>query len=449
MGGVLVLSLVLAGLAVTQTARIGQLFGVPVPSWRPAAAPSAPPAVLAAGAAGAPDAAAVTATVGPLTAAAVLGPHVTVSVVDVATGQPLYTREADSLTLPASTAKLLTAAAVLATRGPSHRLATRVVAGAAPGEVVLVGGGDPTLSGGRTGAYPDAARLPDLADQVRRSLGGTAPTRVTLDTSLFTGDVYGPGWDPDIPTSTAATKIMALTSDGARVNPTAPDRFPRRQADPDLAAGRAFAVALGLPASAVVRGGPAPADARQLGSVQSPPMARLVEIMLTESDNLLAEALARQVALARQQPASFEGGAKATAAVLGQLGLPVGELILADGSGLSRTNRVTASLLTDVLALAARPDHPELRAVYSGMPVAAYSGTLRDRYRAAAAGRPGAGLVRAKTGTLSRVSTLAGVAVTAQGRRVAFAVLADELPQGNEPAQEVLDRIAAALATLP
>ena len=95
-------------------------------------------------------------------------------------------------TLPASTTKLITAATVLATRGPDYRIPTRAVAGDSPGEVVLVGGGDPTLAVNATGSYPGAARLDQLAGQVKQSLGGTAPTKVIVDSSLFTGPVYGP-----------------------------------------------------------------------------------------------------------------------------------------------------------------------------------------------------------------------------------------------------------------
>src|SRR5690606_31970153 len=138
----------------------------------------------------------------------------------------------------------------------------------------------------------------------------------------------------------------------------------------------------------------------------------LVEIMLERSDNVLAEALARQVALAKGQPASYEGAAAAMDAVLAELGLPDEENGLVDGSGLSRANRLTPSLLTDLLTVAARADRPELRGIFSGMPVAGYSGTLARRYGTAEPTRPGAGVVRAKTGTLSGVNTLAGIVTT-------------------------------------
>jgi D-alanyl-D-alanine carboxypeptidase/D-alanyl-D-alanine-endopeptidase (penicillin-binding protein 4) len=120
---------------------------------------------------------------------------------------------------------------------------------------------------------------------------------------------------------------------------------------------------------------------------------------------------------------------------------------LADGSGLSKNNRITPALLTAVLTLAARSDHPELHGLFSGLPVAGYSGTLKDRYRSAGPSRPGAGVVRAKTGTLTGVSAISGIVVTRDGRLLAFAVLADDVtPGGQFPAQDALDKITTTLA---
>ena len=101
----------------------------------------------------------------------------TASVVDAASGEPIYELNGGRPSVPASTAKLATAAAVLHARGPAYRLATRVVEGSSPGEVVIVGGGDPTLAVGATASYPGAARLDELAEQVKQALGGTTPTQ--------------------------------------------------------------------------------------------------------------------------------------------------------------------------------------------------------------------------------------------------------------------------------
>jgi D-alanyl-D-alanine carboxypeptidase/D-alanyl-D-alanine-endopeptidase (penicillin-binding protein 4) len=166
--------------------------------------------------------------------------------------------------------------------------------------------------------------------------------------------------------------------------------------------------------------------------------------MLAQSDNDIAEGMARQVAIAKGMPGSFDGGKNATAKVLGDLGLPVSGFGLVDGSGMSYNNHVSAGLLTAVLAKAASPDHPKLRPILSGLPVAGYSGTLDKRYISPAAGGSGAGTVRAKTGTLGGVNSLAGLAVDSDGRLLAFSVLADQTT--SDQTEAALDRIGAAVA---
>ncbi|GIG96123.1 hypothetical protein Pma05_26960 [Plantactinospora mayteni] len=466
---VLVLALAVAGVAVLRPGPVDGWLGGD-DSASPGAVdptePPPPPVLAAAGAnAPAPTPEGVRAALSPLLTSSALGKEVNISVVDAVTGQALYQNGQDTPTIPASTTKLVTAAAVLAARGPAYRIATRVVAGASPGEVVIIGAGDPTLAVNGTGWYPGAGRLDRLATQVKKALGGTAPTKVVVDGSLFPGPVVEPDWDSDIPTGGFGAVITALMTDGARKDPEDKGKGQERYAKPDEAAGRAFAKLLGLPNSAVVIGkapaaaATAPAAAAsaspgtqsagtELGRVESPPMIRLVEFMLRESDNVVAEALARQVALSRDKPASFVGAAEAVDEMVGELGLPAAESALADGSGLSRANRVTPSLLTDVLTMAAKRTRPELADLFPGLPVAAWSGTLSDRFDRSGekATTAGAGVVRAKTGTLSGVHAISGVVTTADGRLLAFAVLANKVPVGQDEAQPELDRIATTLA---
>ncbi|MEV0607581.1 D-alanyl-D-alanine carboxypeptidase/D-alanyl-D-alanine-endopeptidase [Polymorphospora rubra] len=490
LASVLVLAVAVAGLAVVRPGPVAGWLGG-AGGGAPTADPPdpVPSAVLDGATANAPmpTREGVQAAIDPLVDPQKLGDRVNISVLDIATGEVLYERGPDALTVPASTTKLVTGLTVLAARGPSYRIPTRAVAGEQPGEVVLVGGGDPTLAVNAVGSYPGAARLDQLAEQVKAALGGVAPTRVTVDSSLYSGPIYEPGWDSDIPTGGCGGPVMALMTDAARANPKNATGCTRRFTNPDIAAGQAFAKALGLPAGAVqavsrstapattpgtpsvdATGGavvstaptgsataPGPeggttAPGTELGRVQSPPMFRLVEFMLGDSENIIAEALARQVALARQQPASFVGGAAAVDAVLVELGLPEAESGLADGSGLSRTNRVTPSLLTDLILLAAGGTRPELVGIFGGLPVAGWSGTLSERFRSPAASSvavAGAGAVRAKTGTLSGVNAISGVVTTAEGRLLAFAILADQVPTDSSVAQPALDRIAAALAS--
>ncbi|WP_426509804.1 D-alanyl-D-alanine carboxypeptidase/D-alanyl-D-alanine endopeptidase [Dactylosporangium sp. McL0621] len=411
--------------------------------WTGGTEPAAPPPVLAAmdSQAPMPSEGGVTSALKPLLTVPQLGPHITASVVDVSTGQTVYSSEPDAAMTPASTTKLVTAAAALAARGPAYRIATRVVAGAQPGEVVLVAGGDPTLAVFPTSYYPGAARIDDLAKQVKEALGGQAPTKVIYDVSIYTGSGIGPGWDADATTGGSGAVMTPIMTEGGRQKQL---KYAQRYPKPDLQAAQAFASALGVPANAVTAGNAAQ-GAKELGKVESAPMSRMVEFMLQESDNVLADALARQVALAKNQPASFEGGAAATKSVLEELGLPVTGFGLADGSGFSRNDRLSPALLTAVLAMAARADRADLHSIFSGLPVAAYSGTLTLRFLKPDQGGAAAGLVRAKTGTLTGVNSLAGVVVDADGRTLAFAFMADQTTNADQ-AVVALDRVAAALA---
>ncbi|SNR39247.1 D-alanyl-D-alanine carboxypeptidase/D-alanyl-D-alanine endopeptidase [Blastococcus mobilis] len=388
--------------------------------------------------ASAPDPAVLSSRLTPLLSAPGLGTGVSAEVVDVASGEVLLDLDAGDPAIPASTAKLLTAAAALVALDPTDTLTTTVVAGATPGEVVLVGGGDPTLS--RTSpsqTYPGAATMADLAAQVVAALpAGTPITRVVVDNSLFSGALTAPGWGAGDAPSTYAAPVTAAAVDGARVSPGSQTR----SGQPGIDAGSALADALGAPGAAVVLAD-APAGARTLATVESAPIGRLVEQTLSMSDNMLAEALARHVAIATDRPATFEGAAQAVTRTLADAGIDVTGVALSDGSGLSQADRVPAGVLTDVVSGAADGSLEGASALLSGLPVAGYDGTLFDRGDAGAA----PGTVRAKTGTLLGVHALAGTVVTVDERLLAFAVIADG-SSGEAAAENALDDVAAALA---
>ena len=158
----------------------------------------------------------------------------------------------------------------------------------------------------------------------------------------------------------------------------------------------------------------------------------------------MAEALARLVAVRAGTPATFAGGGQAVLAQVRAMGIAAQGAVMTDGSGLGDGSLIPAGALTQVLGLAASPDHPELRPLLSGLPVAAVSGTLTDRFTRAGQ-KPARGVVRAKTGTLSGVSSLAGTTVDADGRLLVFAVLADRVPN-TLSARTALDEVASTLA---
>jgi D-alanyl-D-alanine carboxypeptidase/D-alanyl-D-alanine-endopeptidase (penicillin-binding protein 4) len=392
-----------------------------------------------------PSAAGVAKALGPVVGDSRLG-TAGVSVVDLETGTVLYGQRETSPVTPASTTKIVTATAALAALGPYHHLKTRVVAGAKAGEVVLVGAGDPTLAVGAKASYPGAARLDELAKQVKAK---GPVTRLVYDTSLFSGAALGPAWDSDVVSGGYGASVSALTVDGGRRTPVlaAPHVDSPRSADPGRDAAVAFGKLLGVPAGNVVAG-TAAKGAAEIAALTSPPLLWIIERMLQVSDNVIAESLLRLIAIAKQQEPSFAGGAAARKQVLQELGVDVSGENLLDGSGLSRNDRLTPQLLTSVLKAVADPAHPQLRGVIGGLPVAGYSGTLDDRFSGPNA-KAGVSDVRAKTGTLGGVSALAGVVMSKDGTQLAFAAIANGLPAGQQhttAAASALDVVAARLA---
>jgi D-alanyl-D-alanine carboxypeptidase len=372
-----------------------------------------------------------------------LGADLSGTVIDAMTHKTLFSSRADQPAVPASTTKLTTSTAVLAAVGPGHRITTSVVRDG--NGVILVGGGDPTLTtSARPNAYPRPATLADLAAQTASALktAGVRQVRVDYDTSAYAGSTSGPGWKPGYFGEGDVAPVSALEVDEGRVAPNSPTRV----ANPPRIAADAFVRQLtrrGVTAR-IGREATAPAGARKLAAVQSPPISALVEQLLTDSDNDIAEAMARQVAMKLGRPVTFQGGAAAVHQVLASLGLAAG-IDTVDGSGLSHLNRITPNGLAGLLAFdASSPAHPELRTVMSGMPIAGFSGTLANRYGGgtAAAGR---GVVRAKTGTLDGVNTLAGVVYDADGRLLAFAFMANQV-QSPDVALAALDSLAGTLA---
>ena len=350
------------------------------------------------------------------------------TVLDPASGTVLWNKNAGTALMPASTGKLLVSAAALLSLDRTAQYSTKVVAGDKPGTVVLVGGGDPTLNSlaaGKNSVYQGAAHLDDLVAQVKKS--GQKVDTVLVDVSLYTGDVRAPGWDPlDTPNGYSAP-VEPIMLDGARSDPLEIEKS-ARAARPARTAAAELAKRLGakVPEQASVKAKP---DAAVLGEVRSAPLLERIDNLLQISDNMLAETVLREVAIGNKQEPSFAGGIAAVRSVLEANGFDVSGYQMVDGSGLSPQNKVPAELIAEVLSIAAAPDGkdprtPKLRPLLGGLPVAGGSGTLDVRFRDAASG-PGKGWVRAKTGTLTGVTTLAGVVLDTDGRLLVFAFMSN------------------------
>ena len=364
-----------------------------------------------------------------------------VVVVDPGTNTMLLGRNAQTPRTPASTIKMLTGVAAVRTLGANTRLATRVVR---QGDaIVLVGGGDATLAtrGGRGPLDGGSASLRDLARQTARAIGD-GPVRLGFDDSLFTGPALGPGWSRGFIRSGVVAPVSALMVDHGRRSKTSLARV----SDPARQAARTFArylAADGVRVTSVSSMKAAP-NANEVARVESPPVAELVQRMLTESDNDLAESLAHLTGGKAGTGASFAGGAEAVTRVVAELALPDQGLQIVDGSGLSQQDAVPATTLAGVLVGAARQADPVYGPIASGLPVAGETGTLADRFRgrAAAVAR---GNVRAKTGTLSSVVSLAGTVKDVDGRVLVFVVIGNRVPSVTA-ARRTVDDIAVRLA---
>jgi serine-type D-Ala-D-Ala carboxypeptidase/endopeptidase (penicillin-binding protein 4) len=396
---------------------------------------------------------------GPLSAAA-LGPQVSAVVADPATGRVLLSKDGARLLTPASTAKLVTSVAALAVLGPNATFTTRVVNGGTPDRIILVGGGDPTLAVNQFPArdYPQPATLASLAAATARSLKSQGRTTVSVgyDTSLYTGPGLAPGWPQSYIATGNVTPIVSLEVDQGRLTTAGtpedsddPYNLRPRSADPAGVAAASFTALLAADGIHVT-GSPvaqaAPAHALGIASVSSPPLSAIVDQMLEESNNVIAENLARQVALATGQPASFGGAVAAVISELQRLGVK-GGLRLVDGSGLSPQDAIAPATLVKVVEIATTDSR--VRALLAGLPVAGFSGTLSGGQSVfSGIGGAARGSVRAKTGNLGTVTALAGLVTDRSGTTLVFALMADQIPAAGmlQTAANAIDAAAAALA---
>lgn len=395
------------------------------------------------------DRAAVRAALAPYLDDPDLGGHVLAAVTGLA-GGPTYTFGRGTA-IPASTTKLLTGVASLASLDPARTFATRVVREGR--RLVLVGGGDPLLAStppdaertaGERATWPARADLTTLAQHAAQTLlaEGVTSVRLRYDDTLFTGPAVNPAWPDSYLPDGVVAPISALWADQGR-----PATGTGRVDDPPLAAAAVFARELAA-AGVDVLGRPGPrvagAEAEEIAEVHSAPVSQLVEHALLVSDNEASEVLLRHVALASGSPGTFRDGSRAVLEVLERLGVPTARVRLYDGSGLSRENRIPPATLLAVLRQAVS-GAPALRDVLSGLPVAGFTGSLTERFAAGPA--EGRGRVRAKTGTLTGVSSLAGTVTTVAGTPMLFVLMTDRVRLADTlDAREALDAAAAALA---
>ena len=318
-------------------------------------------------------------------------------------GELVGEKNIDTVVLPASTMKILVAAVALDVLGDDFRYTTRVMgptpsAGVINGDVHLVGGGDPLLSGDW---YPqsDLDRFPAFnttsLDELARNLAAAGVTQINGDVlgdgSRYDDELYAPGWGADV------NGIEAGPYDALLVNDARVLGDEQRSNDPNQAGAREFVRILGEQGIAVTGGagtGTAPGGAAELASVQSQPLPAVIAEMLTNSDNNTAELMLKEIGLTASGAGTREAGAAAIAATLAGWGIDTNGLVVADGSGLSTDDRITCRTMIAVLQHAGFAS-----AVGQGLAIGGETGTLNDVFGDTSV----AGRIRGKTGTLNNV----------------------------------------------
>ncbi len=313
-------------------------------------------------------------------------------------GQAVGGSNQDTPLRPASNVKILTAAVALDRLGPEHTYTTdvrgTVTSGVVTGDLYFVGGGDPLLSSewwkGPNTNYPpfNTTSVESLAQAIRDAGVTRIDGAIVGDASRYDDEWYAPTWTSDV-RFTEGGPISGLLVNDSRESNT--------QSSNDPAVGAAAVLTAALSdVGVVVTGAPtkgvAPTDAPVVASVISQPMTSVLQEMLTTSDNNTAEMVLKEVGLKASGKGTRAAGLAAVAETLQQWGISLDAEALVDGSGLSDENRLTCSVLLDVLQHQSVDDP-----VGQGMAVAGTAGgTLADAF----VGSDLEGVLRGKTGTL-------------------------------------------------
>ena len=426
--------------------------------------------------------------------------NVGVKIVSLATGEVLYEKDVEKLYHPASTMKLITAAAALVKLSPNYRFHTtlyvdRLEDGRVLGNIYLKGSGDPVFNSNDLEKIVERLVEMDLKDfqgdmvvdetyfdTIRwgkgwmwddgpiggyfshlsaltinhngvlvRVLPGTEigdPVSVRLDPSTQYMKIINEGT-----TAAASEKVQlkikrksepaeenVLMIDGAMIIGQAEINRRVDVLDPALYCGtllREMLAKRGVSLQGKVRYGEVPEGAAEITVHVSPPLSRILWEMNKPSDNLIAELLLKTIgAELKGIPGTGQKGLQAINEFLVEIGMDTGHYALADGSGVSRYNLVTAALLTDLLVymfhnFVVMPEY------VASLPVGGVDGTLTRRMR----GMTAEGVLRAKTGTLRGITTLAGYTTTADGETVAFSILVSNYLGSANPRRVLQDKI--------
>jgi serine-type D-Ala-D-Ala carboxypeptidase/endopeptidase (penicillin-binding protein 4) len=355
--------------------------------------------------------------------------------------------------IPASNMKLVVAATALEVLGPSYTFRTSVfgdvdATGAVTGDLALLGGGDPLLTtddwlANNTQTYRpvNTTRLESLADAVVAAGVTRVNGRVLGDASRFDDEYFHPSWDPALHGLEAGPIDALMVNDSWLGNSFNSSRDVA--ADPALRTAEVFTQLLRERGVPVGQGSAVGISefGTEIAGIDSQPMSAIVQEMLLTSDDNTAEVLVKEMGSQSGSGGSTAAGLEVVLDTLAGWNMPLIGVSLVDGSGLSRDNLVTCSLLVSILHRGSPSD-----ALGAGLPVAGATGTLIEEFL----GTPVAGRLQAKTGSLTDVKALAGYLPVDGGDTIEFAVILNE-PGAKEPDvyRPVWDALAVSLVTYP
>jgi D-alanyl-D-alanine carboxypeptidase/D-alanyl-D-alanine-endopeptidase (penicillin-binding protein 4) len=380
-----------------------------------------------------------------------------ISVRDIYDGSILFESNAQNSMLPASLTKLYTAASSAITLDPDARFMTKVKY--LDNNVYLVGGADPQLG---TESNPTQADLADLAKETAQKLKefNVFEVNVFVDDSIL-GPLQRPAdWENNYFQSSEIHLISALNLD----DPRAPGQAP---VDPSITTGQTFALYLiknNIKVNGLVFRKTVPKDAFELSTQYSKSVSQIIEDTLMISNNQDAEIIARVSSLIAENDPSTNAATDLVIKDVEKLGISSVDNVITDASGLSRTNKISPSdfseliyksiknpevitvnkgetsrfMITPTTAIA-----PDPWSVFTGLPTGHGLGTMKKRFEDN--GSAGRGVVRAKTGSLNRVITLAGNVTTKDNVFLSFALLVNRVEQPDD-VRKAMDNLLNKLA---
>lgn len=376
-------------------------------------------------------------------------------IVNPETGDTLYSRNAGKLFMPASNQKILTSAVALAQLGPDYRYQTVIARrgelkdSVLAGDLIVIGRGDPTMS---DRVYGSATRqMAAIADSIKARGINRVTGALRQGGNAFPDSIYGYGWEWDDISGESGAPIDELLFNEGLVQRAA--RIGGRDTVISVATRTPGYVYLSALYSALSQRGVQiqglvnlEADSLSLPYdtvyvIQSPPLRDILKVFMKPSQNQIGEALLKTLGLEKTGIGTADAGAEVITGQLREWGVDSTEVIVYDGSGLSRHDLVTPRAVVRILSAMRRDT--AFAVYYDAFPIAGVDGTLRSRMK----GTPAENNLRGKTGTIEFVRSLSGYVDTADGQRLVFSFLSNHFTTPVSEITRVQDAVGAMLAS--